>query len=112
MDVQDRQDGLTILPDSALGWVMGWWQVVEHLPLTAAWGHIVGSGSGQALPRHSLDIAYRCFLPDLAEFTSLRRVGPGRQRHSLRQRPLRLAEGRNSTPLWRIEGIGHRQLPV
>ena len=87
-------------------------KVAEHLPLTAAWGRIVGIGSGQALPRHPRDIAYRCCRQALAGFTSLRRVGPGRQHHSLGNWPLRLAWGRDSTPLWRVAGTGHRQLPV
>ena len=36
--------------------------------------------SGQALPRRPQYPVYRCFLSDLAGFTSLRRVGPSPQR--------------------------------
>ena len=57
--------------------------VAEHRPLTAAWEHITEKNSSQALPRRPLDIAYRCFLPDLAGFASLRRVGPGPQHYFL-----------------------------
>ncbi len=104
------------LPRGAVGMMRGRYgereEVAGHLPLTAAWGRIVEIGSGQALPRRPRDIAYRCCRQALAEFTSLRRVGPGRRRHSLGNWPLRLAEGRSSTPLWRVAGSGHRQLPV
>ena len=55
--------------------------------------------SGQALPRHPQDPVYRCFLPDLAGFTSLRRAGPSHQYHLPQYGPFGLAEGRNSTPL-------------
>ena len=41
--------------------------------------HIRVDDSGQALPRHPQYLVYRCFLPDLAGFTRLRRVGPNLQ---------------------------------
>ena len=41
--------------------------------------HIGVDDSGQALPRHPQYLAYRCFLPDLAGFARLRRVGPNLQ---------------------------------
>ena len=68
--------------------------------------------SSQALPRHPQGPVYRCFLPDLAGFTSLRRAGPNPLYHRPQYGSSGLAEGRNSTPLERIADIGHRWLPV
>ena len=47
-----------------------------HLPSTTAPERVSESDSDQALPRHPQAPVYRCFLPDLAGFTGLRRVGP------------------------------------
>ena len=92
-DERKRPNLLRLGNDSAHGYPYSQrkQKVAEHLPLATAWGHIVGTGSGQALPRHPRDIAYRCCRQALAGFTSLRRVGPGRQHHSLGHWPLRLA---------------------
>lgn len=38
-------------------------------------------GSTQALPRHTRDTAYCCFLPDLTGFTASRCAGPECQHH-------------------------------
>ena len=38
-------------------------------------------GSTQALPRHTRDTAYCCFLPDLTGFTGSRCAGPECQHH-------------------------------
>ena len=35
--------------------------------------------SSQADPQHPKETVYRCFLPDLTEFTVFRRVGPNSQ---------------------------------
>ena len=51
-----------------------------HLRSTLPNERVAADDSGQALPRRPQFHAYRCFLPDLAGFTSLRRVGPGPQR--------------------------------
>ena len=51
-----------------------------HLRSTLTNERVATDDSGQALPRRPQLHAYRCFLPDLAGFTSLRRVGPGPQR--------------------------------
>jgi len=45
-------------------------------PVVKTIGHVMNDDSGQALPRHPQGPVYRCFLPDLAGFTSLRRAGP------------------------------------
>lgn len=37
--------------------------------------------SNQAHPRHTQGLTYRCFLPDLTGFISLRCVGPNYPRH-------------------------------
>ena len=50
-----------------------------HLLSTLATGLVSSTDSSQVIPRHPQAPAYRCFLPDLAEFTGLRRVGPGFQ---------------------------------
>ena len=61
-----------------------------HLRSTLTTERVTTDDSGQALPRRPQDPVYRCFLSDLAGFTSLRRVGPSPQRPPtaiLAQRP-------------------------
>ena len=68
-------------------------------PIVKTIGHVVDRDSGQALPRRTQDPVYRCFLPDLAGFAGLHRVGPDPLYHNQQYGTSSLAEGRNSTPL-------------
>jgi len=71
-----------------------------HLLLTSGPKRCRVAGSGQASPRHTENIAYRCFLPDLTGFTSFRCAGPSPQHHLRNNRPHnRGAWSRNSAPL-------------
>jgi hypothetical protein len=61
------------------------------------------------LPRHPKGIAYRCFLPDLTGFTSLRCEGPNSIVPPDQDRVTETHPERgDSTPLKRIAGTGHR----
>jgi len=52
-----------------------------HRPSTTLSSRTPAVSSSQAALRHPESPAYRCFLPDLAGFTGLRRTGPGLQHH-------------------------------
>ena len=70
------------------------------------------AGSGQASPRHPGRSVYGCYLPVLTGFAVPRRAGPFRQRRVPSPVPKRRTSKRSSTPLRRVAGTGHRQLPI
>ncbi len=70
------------------------------------------AGSGQASPRHPGRSVYGCYLPVLTGFAVPRRAGPFHQHRVSSPVPKRRTSKRSSTPLRRVAGSGHRQLPI
>ena|GEM_PF-1833092 len=58
------------------------------------------ASSNQAAPWRPQGPAYRCFLPDLTGFTSLRRTGPGRQHHFSGSDPEKYGPGTGIQPCY------------
>ena len=70
------------------------------------------ASSSWAAPRHPGRSAYGCYLPVLTGFAVPRRAGPFHQRRVSLPVPKHRTSKRNSTPLRRVAGSGHRQLPI
>ena len=77
-----------------------------HLSSTTTFEHVRKAGSSQALPRHPKGSAYRCFLPDLAGFTDLRREGPDFRYHPVRAAAHRPGLGKGFNPA--VADCGYR----
>jgi hypothetical protein len=76
----------------------------NNRPCTCLWPFSPGVtrsvSSNQAAPWHPQGLAYRCFLPDLTGFTSLRRTGPGRQHHFSGSDPKKYGPGTGIQPCY------------
>ena len=70
------------------------------------------AGSGRASPRHPGRSVYGCYLPVLTGFAVPRRAGPFHQHRVSPPVPKRRTSKGSSTPLRRVAGSGHRQLPI
>ena len=83
--------------------------VAVHLPSNwrpGTWP--IGPDSSQACLRHPERSAYRCFLPDLTGFTSLRRAGPSSLRPARTSGTGTSPRGGIRPRMKRISGAGHR----